>query len=250
MYNYRLLIQYDGGRYRGWQRLGQGENTIQEKIESVLSELTGKKTEINGSSRTDAGVHALAQIANFKSDKYFTEAEVQNYLTSYLPHDICVKEVTSAPENFHARYNAKGKTYLYKIWNEEYPNPFMRKYSMHVKNKLDMGSMKKAADYFIGEHDFTAFSNAKTNKKSLVRDIYSIGIDEKEGFIEIRVSANGFLYNMARKIVGTLIAVGSGEAKAETIPQIIASKERGRVEHIADACGLYLEHVEFKTPVL
>lgn len=245
MYNYRLLIQYDGGRYRGWQRLGQGENTIQEKIETVLSELTGKKTEIIGAGRTDAGVHALAQIANFKSVKRFTEAEVKSYLNTYLPHDICVKQVTFVPEIFHARYNAKGKTYLYRIWNQEYPNPFMRKYSMHVKNKLDINSMKYASKYFIGEHDFTAFSNAKTNKKSLVRDIDAIGIDEKEGLIEIKISANGFLYNMVRKIVGTLIAVGSGEANAADIPQMIASKERSRVEHLADACGLYLENVKY-----
>jgi tRNA pseudouridine38-40 synthase len=245
MNNYKLLIQYDGGRYRGWQRLGGGENTIQEKIESVLSELTGRKTEINGSSRTDAGVHALAQIANFKTELYFTEAEVKNYLINYLPHDICIKEVTSVPENFHARYNAKGKTYLYKIWNQEYPNPFMRKYSMHVKNKLDIDSMKKAAEYFIGEHDYTAFSNAKTNKKSMVREIYSVSIHENGGLIDITVSGNGFLYNMVRKIVGTLIAVGSGEATADIIPQIIASKERCQVRYIADACGLYLENVEY-----
>ena len=121
----------------------------------------------------------------------------------------------------------------------------MRKYSMHVKNKLDITSMRNASEYFIGEHDFTAFSNAKTNKKSLVRDIYSISMNENEGLIEIRVAGNGFLYNMVRKIVGTLIAVGLGEAKADIIPQIIASKERCQAGYIADACGLYLENVEY-----
>lgn len=244
MKNFKMLIQYDGGRYKGWQRLGKGENTIQDKLESVLSELTGEKIEIIGSSRTDAGVHAFAQIANFKTDMDLTQVEVKNYLMNYLPHDICVKEVTLAPENFHARYNAKGKTYLYKVWNQEYPNPFMRKYSMHVKNKLDMSSMKNAAEYFIGEHDFTAFSNAKTNKKSMVREIYSISIDENGGLIDIKVSGNGFLYNMVRKIVGTLIMVGSGEAKADNIPHIIASKDRSQAG-LAEACGLYLEHVEY-----
>ena len=245
MYNYRLLIQYDGGRYKGWQRLGKGENTIQEKIESVLSELTGKDTEIIGSSRTDAGVHALAQVANFKSVKRFAEAEVQKYLIDFLPHDISVIDVTLVPENFHARYNAKGKTYLYRIWNQEYPNPFMRKYSMHVKNKLDMSSMKKAAEYFIGEHDFTAFSNAKTNKKSMIRTLDAVSVQENDGFIDIRVSGDGFLYNMVRKIAGTLIAVGSGETQAESIPQMILSKERSQVTHLADACGLFLESIEF-----
>jgi tRNA pseudouridine38-40 synthase len=240
-----MLIQYDGGRYKGWQRLGAGENTIQAKIESVLSELTGEKTEIIGSSRTDAGVHALAQIANFKTDKSFTEAEVKKYLNDYLPQDICIKEVTSVPENFHSRYNAMGKTYLYKIWNQEYPNPFMRKYSMYVKKKLNINSMKNASAYFFGEHDFTAFSNAKSNKKSMVREKYTIGIDEEEGFILIRVAGNGFLYNMVRRIVGTLIAVGLGEATADSIPQIIASKERHQAGGVADACGLYLESVEY-----
>ena len=245
MNNYRMLIQYDGGRYKGWQRLVHGENTIQGKIESVLSELTGEKTELIGSSRTDAGVHAFAQIANFKTEKLLTEAEIKQYLNNYLPHDICVKEVTSVPENFHARYHAKGKTYLYKIWNQEYPNPFMRKYSMHVKNKLDINSMKKASAYFIGEHDFTAFSNAKSHKKSMVREIYFIRIEEEDGFLQIRVSGNGFLYNMVRKIVGTLIAVGLGETKAGDMPRIIASKERCRTGYLADACGLYLENVAY-----
>ena len=245
MNNYKMLIQYDGGRYKGWQRLGAGENTIQAKIESVLSELTGEKIEIIGSSRTDAGVHALAQIANFKTDKSITEAEVKKYLNDYLPQDICIKEVTSVPENFHSRYNAVGKTYLYKIWNQEYTNPFMRKYSMYVKKKLDINSMKNASTYFLGEHDFTAFSNAKTNKKSMVREIYTIGIDEEEGFILIRVAGNGFLYNMVRRIVATLIAIGLGEATADSIPRIITSKERHQAGGVAVACGLYLESVEY-----
>lgn len=245
MNNFKMLIQYDGGRYKGWQRLGSGENTIQEKIESVVSELTGEATAIIGSSRTDAGVHAYAQIANFKTEKTFTTAQVKAYLNTYLPHDICVKEVTSVPEIFHARYNAKAKTYLYKIWNHDYPNPFMRKYSMYVKDKLDVYNMKKAAVHFIGEHDFTSYSNAKSNKKSMIREIYSINIEETEGFIQIRVSGNGFLYNMVRKMVGSLIAVGLGEIKAESIPGSIMSKERGQAGFLADACGLYLEKVEY-----
>jgi tRNA pseudouridine38-40 synthase len=245
MNNYKLIIQYDGGRYKGWQRLGRGENTIQGKIESVLSELTGKKIEIIGSSRTDAGVHAYAQIANFKTDGDYTPAEVKEYLNRYLPHDISIQEVTLADGNFHARFNAKGKTYLYKIWNQEYPNPFMRKYSMHVPNKLDLNRMRSAAQYFIGEHDFTAFSNPKTNKKTMFRTIYSIGIEETGGFTQIRVTGDGFLYNMVRKMVGLLIAVGSGEVDGDAIPQIIASKERSRAGYIADACGLYLESIAY-----
>ncbi|MDP4120298.1 MAG: tRNA pseudouridine(38-40) synthase TruA [Bacillota bacterium] len=245
MYNYKLIIQYDGGRYRGWQRLGNCENTIQGKIESVLSELFGKRIEINGSSRTDAGVHALAQVANFKISNHFTESEVKSYLYQYLPQDISVKEVMFVPESFHARLNAKGKTYLYKIWNAEDTNPFMRKYSMHVEKTLNINKMKEASGYFIGRHDFTAFSNAKSKKNSMVREIYSFDIEKNNGFIEIRVHGNGFLYNMVRKIVGTLIEVGLGETDAESIPGIIESKERSLAGRVADACGLYLEKIEF-----
>jgi len=245
MYNYKLLIQYDGRRYKGWQRLGKYENTIQGKIEGVLSELTGVGTEIIGSSRTDAGVHALAQVANFTTSKRFSEAEVKDYLNTYLPNDISVIAVTSVPERFHARFHAKGKTYLYKIWNREYSNPFMRYYSMHVKNKLDIAAMKSASAHFIGEHDFTAFSNAKAGKKSMVRRIDAVGIDDNGGLIEIRVTGSGFLYNMVRKMVGALIAVGLGEMNAGDIPDILSSQDRSRVVYLADACGLYLENVEY-----
>lgn len=245
MNNYKLTIQYDGGRYKGWQRLGNSENTIQGKIENVLTELAGENIEIIGCSRTDAGVHALAQIANFKIGGDLTESEIMNYLNRYLPQDISIVEVILVPERFHARYNAKDKTYLYKIWNEQYTNPFMRKYSMHVEEKLNIARMKRACQYFIGKHDFTAFSNAKSKKKSMVREIYSIDIEENAGFIEIRVRGNGFLYNMVRKIVGTLIEVGLDEIDAEHIPSILDSKERIQTGRMAYAEGLYLEKVDF-----
>lgn len=243
--NYKLVIQYDGGRYKGWQRLGNNEDTIQGKIEHALSELEGEKVEIIGSSRTDAGVHAIAQIANVKMKKNLTGSEIKNYLNRYLPQDISISEVMPVPERFHARYNAKGKTYLYKIWNKEYTHPFMRKYSMYVEKKLDIGKMKKACHYFIGEHDFTSYSNAKSKKKTSVRRLYSIDIEENVGFIQIRVSGNGFLYNMVRKIVGTLIEVGLNEIDAENIPSILNSKERNQTGRMADACGLYLEKIDF-----
>lgn len=245
MHNYKMIIQYDGGRYKGWQRLGDNDNTIQAKIENVLSELIGKKIEINGSSRTDAGVHALAQVANFKASENINAYEIKNYLYKYLPQDISVKEVKLVPDNFHARYNAKKKTYLYKIWNNEDSNPFIRKYSMHVEQALDIIKMREASQYFIGSHDFTAFSNAKSKTKSMVREIYSIDIKKDSGMIEIRILGDGFLYNMARKMVGTLIDVGLGEIGAESIPDVLNLKERNRVGCLADACGLYLEKVEF-----
>lgn len=245
MNNYRLTIQYDGGRYKGWQRLGNDDKTIQGKIENVLTELAGERIEIIGSGRTDAGVHALAQIANFKMRKDATEDEVMHYLNRYLPYDISVVDVSFVPDRFHARYNAKDKTYLYKIWNEKYTHPFMRKYSMHVEERLDIEKMRKASHYFLGKHDFTSYSNAKSKKKSMVREIYSLDIKVNEGFVEIKVRGNGFLYNMVRKIVGTLIEVGLGEKDPTEIHTILESKERIQTGRMAEAEGLYLEKVGF-----
>ncbi len=245
MNNYKLTIQYDGGRYKGWRRLGNSDNTIQGKVENVLTELAGEKVEIIGSGRTDAGVHALAQIANFKMRKHATEDEVMKYLNKYLPHDISVVDVTMMHDRFHSRYNAKDKTYMYKIWNEQYTHPFMRKYSMHVEEKLDISKMRKASAHFLGEHDFTSYSNAKSKKKSMVREIYSLEINENDGFIEIKIRGNGFLYNMVRKIVGSLIEVGLGEMDAAAIPGILESKERIQTGRMAIAEGLYLEKVGF-----
>jgi tRNA pseudouridine38-40 synthase len=245
MNNYQLMIQYDGGRYKGWQRLGNEQQTIQGKIENVLSELVGKKIEIIGCSRTDAGVHALTQVANFKTKENLTEEEIKKYLNYYLPQDICIKSVRLVDENFHARYNAKDKTYLYKIWNHQEGNPFIRKYCTHVRETLDIEKMKKAGQFFIGQHDFTAFSNAKSKKKSMVREIYRIDIGTNDGLIEIRVQGNGFLHNMVRKMVGILIEVGLGEVEAEGIPKIIQLKQRKEVGRIAEACGLYLEKITF-----
>ncbi|MBN2260358.1 MAG: tRNA pseudouridine(38-40) synthase TruA [Clostridiales bacterium] len=245
MNNYRLAIQYDGGRYKGWQRLGNGENTIQGKIENVLSEMMERKIEVIGCSRTDAGVHALEQIANFKIEENLDELEIMDYLNRYLPRDISITEVKLVYEMFHSRYNAKDKTYLFKIWNEKYTNPFMRNYSMHVEEKLEIEKMKNACKYFIGEHDFTSFSNAKSKKKSMVREIYSMDIIENNAFIEIRVRGNGFLHNMVRRIVGMLIEVGLNQVDAVEIPQIMSSKERNQAGYIADACGLYLEKIQY-----
>lgn len=246
MNNFKLTIQYDGSRYKGWQRLGKAEETtIQGKIENVISELVGKEIEIIGCSRTDAGVHALAQVANFKTDKPLTEKEIKKYLNKYLPQDIRIVDVTKVNDRFHSRYNAKDKTYLYKIWNEDYMSPFMRNYSMHVEEKLHLENMKKAAQHFIGTHDFTTFSNAKSKKKSMVREIYSITLSQNKGLIEIRVRGNGFLYNMIRKMVGTLIEVGLGRIEPEEIPSMLSSKERNQVNYMAFAGGLFLEKIDY-----
>ncbi|WP_017815023.1 MULTISPECIES: tRNA pseudouridine(38-40) synthase TruA [Paenibacillus] len=246
MNNYKLTIQYDGDRYKGWQRLGDSDHTIQGKIEKAISVLTGEEIEIVGSSRTDAGVHALMQVANFKTRQDLTEERIMSFLNHYLPPDISIIQVEQVDEQFHARFHATDKTYLYKVWNRAYSHPFMRKYSMHVVKPLDIERMRQGAAHFIGEHDFTAYANAKSKKKDSVRTIHALDIQEKDGFIEFRVSGNGFLYNMVRKMVGTLIAVGLGEKKAEEIPGIILSKERLQTGGMAEAEGLYLEEIRFK----
>ncbi len=245
MYNYKLTIQYDGSRYKGWQRLGGKENTIQDRIEKVLEQLLGNTVEITGCSRTDAGVHALAQIANFKTERALEAGRIKEYLNHYLPQDISITDVMAVSENFHSRYLAKDKTYLYRIWNREYSNPFLRKYSMHVQEKLNLVSMEKAAPYFVGKHDFTAFSNAKSKKKSMVREIYEITFIERDGLLEIRLRGDAFLYNMARWIVGTLIDIGLGRLKEDSVPAILAEKDRGRTGNLAEACGLYLEKISY-----
>ncbi len=246
MYNYKMIIQYDGGRYKGWQRLGGEENTIQAKLEKVLSELAGYTVEITGCSRTDAGVHAIAQVANFKLKEYLPEKDIISYLRRYLPQDISVTELTMVDELFHSRYLAKDKTYLYKIWNREYNNPFMRKYSMHVSGTLNIAAMQAASVYFLGEHDFTAFSNAKSKKKSMVRRIISIDLELEGGFLNVRIQGDGFLYNMVRWMVGALVEVGLGNRKPEDIAQMLLSKKRNQTGNLAEACGLYLEKIRYE----
>ncbi len=245
MYNYKLILQYDGGRYKGWQKLGNSDNTIQGKLSGVLSEYAGEETEVIGCSRTDAGVHALEQVANVKLKKQVEPSELMEYLNHYLPKDISVIATEAVPEGFHARYLAKRKTYLYQIWNREYSNPFRRKYSMHVPEPLQIDRMKEAAAYFIGMHDFTAFSNAKGTKKSTVRTIYSIELKAEEGMILLRICGDGFLYNMVRKMVGVLIEIGLDRLPAGIVPELIAERDRSRIRVLAEACGLFLEKIEY-----
>jgi len=245
MNNYKLVIQYDGGRYRGWQRLGNSDNTIQGKIEQVLSEMIRHHVEINGCSRTDTGVHALMQVANFKTVESLEPQEIEQYLNRYLPDDISIVDVASVDCDFHARLLAREKTYLYQIWNKEHPNPFLRKYSMHVKQHLDVGQMRLAAEFLLGKHDFTAFSNAKSKTKSMVRELYAANIEDDAGLVCIRIRGNGFLHNMVRKITGLLIDVGLHEKTVDCVLSILESKQRNLVDSMAEACGLFLDKIEY-----
>lgn len=240
--NYRLKIQYDGTKYHGWQRLQKFE-TVQGKIEDVLSKYFGHKIEINGAGRTDSGVHAKGQIANFKVNGEYDKSEILTYLNKYLPDDIAVIEVEEADERFHSRLSAKGKVYEYRVLNSEISDVFGRKYVYQIPEKLDVEAMKEASGHFTGKHNFKAFCSNKRFKKSPVREIYSINIEKENDEIRLRFYGNGFLYNMVRIIVGTLIEVGLGKRNPEEIPRIILSENREMAGETAPAKGLCLVEV-------
>ncbi|CEN23502.1 tRNA pseudouridine(38-40) synthase TruA [Paraclostridium sordellii] len=245
MRNIKLTIQYDGSRYKGFQRLKDNENTIQGKIESVLSKMTDEKIEIIGSGRTDMGVHAYNQIANFKTDSNLSVGQINDYLYRYLPEDIVVKKVEDVDLRFHSRYNAKKKVYLYKIYNEKHHDVFLRKYTNHIENSLDIEMMREASKYLIGEHDFTSFASSKSKKKSNIRNIYSIDIKKNKELVEIFVEGNGFLYNMVRIIVGALVDVGLHKKSPEDIKKMLELKDRSHASDTAPAKGLYLYYVGY-----
>lgn len=245
MNNYKLTIQYDGSKYKGWQRLKNSDNTIQGKIENVLSLFLKNDTEIIGCSRTDAGVHALKQIANFKTEINVNIDDLINYLNHYLPEDISIVDISKVAENFHSRYNAKNKTYVYKIWNKNYSEPFQRKYSFHIKENLDIEKMKKASEIFIGTHDFTAFTSAVSKSKSMVRTIYNIDFKENNGMIEIRYTGDGFLHNMVRRITGAIIEAGLNKFNLNNIKTILDAEKNHIIGATAPSLGLFLENIEF-----
>lgn len=245
MRNIKMTIEYDGSNFKGFQKLKDNENTIQGKLESVLSQMTGENIEIIGSGRTDMGVHAYGQVVNFKTNCNYSLNKIQKYLYEYLPQSIGIKDIEEVDDRFHSRYNAKRKVYLYKIDNNKYPNPFNRKYTCHVAKELDLDLMREVADVFIGEHDFTSFCSSRSKKKSHVREIYSISINEKDGLVEIYVEGNGFLYNMVRIIVGTLIDAGHRKITAKEVKKILDMKDRSKSPETAPAKGLFLYRVKY-----
>lgn len=242
MRNLRLDICYDGSRYRGWQRLPGCENTIQGKIEQCLSRILEQPIEITGSGRTDAGVHALGQVANFHCESTMPAEEILAALRRYLPEDIGIYSCKDCSARFHARLNAREKTYCYRIWNSDAPNVFDRRYVTPMPETLDMAAMEAAAEILCGEHDFSAFCGNPRFKKSTVRFIRSMDIRRDGEEIRIFVTGNGFLHNMVRIIVGTLVEVGRGERRAESIPGLFGGK-RAEAGFLAPAQGLCLMEV-------
>jgi tRNA pseudouridine38-40 synthase len=244
--NYRMILEYDGSRYDGWQKQGNTEQTIQGKIEYVLERMVGQAVEVHGSGRTDAGVHALAQVANFHGDTGMREGEIMEYLNQYLPEDIRVKTVERAAERFHSRLNAQEKTYLYRIEMGEKKQVFERKYIYGLFKELNIEAMERAASHLIGEHDFRSFCANRKMKKSYVRVLKRIEFEQQGSRLLIRYTGNGFLYNMVRILTGTLIEVGLGQRKAEEIKKILDAKDRNEAGFTAPPEGLFLENVRYK----
>lgn len=266
--NYKMILQYEGTRYNGWQRQGNTSDTIQGKIEAVLGRMAGEPVEIHGSGRTDAGVHALGQVANFylpaeieipslpesgkmpgmggkKSVRMKKTDQIRDYLNAYLPEDIAVISVEEAPERFHSRLNAVRKVYAYRIETGARRNVFLRRTIYGLGQPLDLEAMEQASLLLIGTHDFKSFCGNKKMKKSTVRTIYSIDIRQDLGTsgVTLRFTGNGFLQNMVRILTGTLIEVGLHKRSWQSIREILEAQDRQMAGFTAPAEGLCLEHV-------
>lgn len=244
MRNLRLDICYDGTRYRGWQRLSGCDNTIQGKLEQILSRLLDEPIEVSGSGRTDAGTHAMGQVVNFHCNSSMPCDEILTGLRMYLPEDIGVCSCKNVSERFHARLNAKTKTYRYRLWNSQKPCVFDRKYVYVFRGQLDVDQMRKAAQAYIGTHDFSAFCGNKKMKKSTVRTIHDFRIENAGDELHFIVTGNGFLQHMVRIMVGTLLEVGSGARTVESVP-ILFGAERADAGPAVPAAGLCLMEVTY-----
>jgi tRNA pseudouridine38-40 synthase len=246
MRNIKLTMEYDGSRYHGWQRLGKGEseNTIENKLLELIKKMTDEDVELNCGSRTEVGVHAYAQIANFKTKSELKLYEIKNYFNRYLPMDIAVVEVEEVPERFHATLNAKAKTYLYRIAIGDVPSVFDRKYTYYCFKMPDIVPMREGAKKLLGKHDFKDFSTVKKSK-STVKEIYSIDIYQDSKEIQITIRANDFLHNMARMMVATLLDIGLGARKAVEIEEILDPNSTQIASTPASAQGLFLQEIEY-----
>ncbi len=244
MKNFKITVQYDGTKYNGWQRQGNTKNTIQERFENVLAKMCGRDVEIFASGRTDAGVHAIEQTANFKCETSMSEAEIKDYINRYLPEDIRVTSLCEVDMRFHSRLNAVSKTYEYTIATEK-PDVFIRKYVFFADRKPDVEKMRKSVLLLTGKHDFRGFSSLGRIKKSTVRTVNFIEIEEVDGLVKIRINADGFLYNMVRIIAGTLYGIGTGDFEESVIEDIFKEKIREKAGATLPASGLKLVKVYY-----
>ncbi len=245
MKNYKMLIQYDGTRYNGWQKQGDTDNTIQQKLENILGIMTGEPADVHGAGRTDAGVHARGQVAQFRIETDKTPDEIRDYFNEYLPDDIGVLSVTEAAPRFHSRFNATRKTYLYRIGKDKSRHVFERKYIYEYRGTLDTAAMKVATIQLRGEHDFKSFCGNPKMRKSTVRNLYAIHIRETEDEIDLEFIGEGFLQYMVRILVGTLIEVGEGRRDPFSMSALLEARDRKMAGPTAPACGLTLMQVDY-----
>lgn len=243
--NYKMVLQYDGSRYDGWQKQVTTDKTIQGKMESVLSRMAGETVEIHGSGRTDKGVHAAGQTANFYLPYKMDENEIKTYCNTYLPEDIAVLSVEAAHFRFHSRLHAVRKTYAYHIEMGEKKDVFARKYTYGLGKPLDIDKMKTASRFLLGTHDFKSFCGNRKMKKSTVRTIEKIDFEKQGTKLTIRYTGNGFLQYMVRILTGTLIEVGLGERSPESMKEILEALSREQAGPAAPPEGLCLEVVEY-----
>lgn len=244
MRNLRLDLCYDGTRYKGWQRLPNSDNTIQFKLEQALSRILGETVEVSGSGRTDAGTHAMHQVVNCHCESSMPCEEILAQLRMYLPEDIGIYSCRNTSPRFHARLNAKSKTYTYRLWNSDAPCVFDRKFVWKDTRAVDVDKIREAASHFIGTHDFSAFCANKNMKKSTVRTVTAFDIVKTENEIRFVVTGNGFLHHMVRIMVGTLLEVGRGERASEALPLLFGGN-RADAGEMVPACGLCLTEVTY-----
>lgn len=245
MRNIRMNLTFDGSRYSGWQRLGDDDNTIQGKLEELLSKMTDAKINVIGSSRTDKGVHAEAYVCNFFTDSIMTISEMEDYINRYLPNDIVAYNLDEVDDRFHSRYNAKSKLYRYTIDNNKYQDVFTRRYTSHIAETIDLKLMQEAASYLTGTYDYAAFTTMKSKKKSTIKTIIDIKITKENNYIYIDYEGDGFLHNMIRIITGTLIRVGKKELSPKDIISILEAKDRSIAGPMIEAKGLCLLQVRY-----
>ena len=243
MRNIKITIQYNGKNYCGWQKQNNSPG-IQGTIEKAIFDITREEVKITGSGRTDAGVHALGQVANFKTNSQIPVDRIPNALNAKLPKDISIVKAEEVDEDFHSRYSAKKKTYRYQIYNSQYRSPIYADISYPVKYDLDIDKMKKEAKSLIGTYDFKGFMSSGSSVIDTVRTIYNIEVSKSEDLIIIEIEGNGFLYNMVRIIAGTLVDIGRGRI-TENMSTIIESKSRSMAGHTAPAHGLFLKKVDY-----
>lgn len=244
--NYKITLQYEGTRYDGWQKQGNTDNTIQGKLEAILSKMTGSEVEVHGSGRTDAGVHALGQVANFHLDEDLEPEQVKEYVNRYLPDDIAVIKAERAPERFHSRLSAVKKIYTYQIETGAKRDVFTRRLQYGLGCPLDVDAMRQAATLLAGTHDYKSFCGNRKMKKSTVRTVETIHIKEEGSRVVLTFVGNGFLQNMVRILTGTLIEVGRGKRKAESMKEILEAKDRQAAGVTAPAEGLCLAGVLYE----